>query len=202
MTMEKIAQTEAPIHELIARRWSPRAIDPDRAVPHDHLLSLLEAARWAPSCFGDEPWHFLVCDREADRGAWDAALSCLTEKNQSWARRAPLLIVAVAAAAFHATGKPNRWGQYDTGAASENLCLQATALGLAVHQMGGFDVDRARRSFGIPEEYTPMAFIAVGFPGDPAVLQESLRERELAERERRPLAETCFAGRWGQGLGD
>lgn len=199
--MEKIAHTDVPVHDLIARRWSPRAIDPQRPVPRDHVISLLEAARWAPSCFGDEPWHFIVCDRDTDRPAWDSALACLTEKNQSWAQRAPLLILTVAAADFRATGKPNRWGQYDTGAASENLCLQATALGLAVHQMGGFDADRVHTAFGVPEAFSPMSVIAVGFPGDPATLSDELRERELAERQRRPLAELCFAARWGQGIG-
>jgi len=200
--MDKIAPTDFSVHELIARRWSPRAIDPERPVPHDHVLSLLEAARWAPSCFGDEPWHYVVCDRERDRPAWEAALGCLTDKNQSWAQRAPVLIVAVASAAFRDSGKPNRWGEYDTGAASENLCLQATALGLAVHQMGGFDVDQARQALALPEGVTPMAVIAVGYPGEASLLDEPLRERERAERRRRPMAETCFAGRWGKAVSD
>lgn len=199
--MEKIAHTDVPVHEVIARRWSPRAIDAQRPVPRDHVLSVLEAARWAPSCFGDEPWRFIVCDRQTDRAAWDSALACLTEKNQSWAGQAPVLILSVAAGTFRAGGKPNRWGQYDTGAASENLCLQATALGLAVHQMGGFDAARLCAAFDVPEGFTPMSVIALGFPGDPDALSEELRERELAERQRRPLAELCFAARWGKGIG-
>lgn len=111
------------------------------------------------------------------------------------------MILSVAAGEFRANGKPNRWGQYDTGAASENLCLQATAQGLAVHQMGVFDADRVHTAFGVPEGFRPMSVIAVGFPGVPATSSDELRERELAGRRRRPLAELYFAARSGEGIG-
>ena len=198
--LEKPAITQSPIADLIARRWSPRAIDPDRAVSREHLLALLEAARWAPSCFGDQPWRYLVWDRFRDPAGWREAFECLAEGNQAWVINAPVLLLAVAAPNFGHNDKPNRWAQYDTGAASENLCLQATALGLVAHQMGGFDPDQARVRFNIPADHTCMAMIAVGYPGSVEVLPDALRERELAPRERKPLDRIAFEGGWGQGL--
>lgn len=198
--MEKPATTAGPINGMIARRWSPRAFDPEKPVTKGQITALCEAARWAPSCFGDEPWRYVVFDRGSDATAWEAALACLAEKNQRWARNAPLLFLAVAAEQFSRNGKPNRWGQYDTGAASENLCLQATAMGLATHQMGGFDADGARRRFAIPDEFTPMAMIAVGHPADVGTLDEEFRTAEQAERSRSPLQQRFFAGRWGAGM--
>lgn len=196
MTANRKAIVAEPIHDIIAARWSPRAIDPDRPVSRDQITSLLEAARWAPSCFGDEPWRFLVFDRASAPDDWDRAFACLAEGNQSWVRNAPLLLAAVAGSRFRHNGEPNRWAQYDTGAASENLCLQAVALGLVAHQMGGFDQRRLAEITGIPDEYTPMAMIAVGFPGDPEILPEGLREKERAPRQRRPLDEIAFETRW------
>ncbi len=194
---QKLAETQVSIHDLIARRWSSRAFDPDRRVSREQRLVLLEAARWAPSCFGDEPWRYVVCDRFADEAAWHKAFACLGEKNQRWAKHAPILMLAASGSHFTHNGNPNRWGQYDTGAASENLCLQATALGLAVHQMGGFDADKAQKAFAIPEGFTPMAMIAIGYPGDPATLDPEFYDREMVERARKPLQERFFAGTWG-----
>jgi len=186
------------IHAIIAQRWSPRSFDAARPVERYKLLSCLEAARWAPSCFGDEPWHYIVCDKETDAEAWQKLLNCLTPKNQLWAQHAPILILSCAASAFRATGNANRWAQHDTGAASVSLCLQATALGLASHQMGGFDVSAAREAFAIPEEFMPMATIALGYQADTGNLDESFHAQELAERQRQPLGESFFAGRWSE----
>ena len=200
MSDTKLARTARPIHDLIARRWSARAIDQQRPVARDYVVAMLEAARWAPSCFGDEPWRYLVWDRFEDEGAWQQAFECLAEGNRAWVRRAPVLLAAVAGSVFRATGKPNRWAAYDTGAASENLCLQATALGLVAHQMGGFDAAKLSQSFRIPESFTPMAMIAIGHPGDPESLPEKYRETEGDQRGRRPFGETCFNGNWGCSL--
>lgn len=196
--MDKFAMTQAPVHELIARRWSARAIDPEQGVAREMIVSLLEAARWAPSCFGDEPWRFIVCDRQTNAQAWQRAHACLAEKNRLWTANAPVLILAVAHSRFRANDNHNRWAQYDTGAASENLCLQAISLGLVVHQMGGFDVDDARNAFDIPEAFTPMAVIAVGYPGSAQHLHPQFHEREYAPRTRRTLGEMGFDGRWSQ----
>ncbi len=194
--MEKLAETQVAVHELIARRWSPRAFDASRPVIREQLLALLEAARWAPSCFGDEPWRYVVCDKAADPQAWQLALGCLAEKNQLWAKNAPVLIIAVAASHFSRNDKPNRWGQYDTGAASENLCLQAVALGLAAHQMGGFDAARASEAFAIPADYTCMSVIAVGHQAPADAAPEEFRAAELGARSRQPLGSHFYSGRW------
>jgi len=192
--MEKPAITEHPIHELLARRWSPRAVDPSRPVPREALLSLLEAARWAPSCFNGQPWRYLVFDG-ADAAALERARDCLRPGN-AWARRAPLLLLSVARDNWERDDKPNRHSQHDVGLASENLVLQAVALGLVAHQMAGFDSAKAKESFGIPEGFTPMAMIAIGYAGSIEDLPEEVREREVAPRSRKPLTEIAFAGRW------
>jgi nitroreductase len=184
---------------VLARRWSPRAIDPQRPVPREAIRTLLEAARAAPSSFNEQPWRFLVFDGQ-DRDALELARSCLAAGN-AWARSAPALLLSVAAERWSKDGSWNRHAQHDVGLASENLAIQATALGLAVHFMAGFDVDRARQLFGIPEGFTPMAMIAVGYPGYAEALPQKLRERELAARERKPLEEIVFAGHWNRPFG-
>jgi nitroreductase len=193
---EKVAKTEFPINELLARRWSPRVFE-DRAVERHKILSLLEAARWAPSCFNEQPWCYLVFDG-SDPEALESARSCLVEGN-SWARKAPVLMLSVARNNFEHGGAPNRHAQHDVGLASENLVLQAVALGLVAHQMAGFDLERARRQFHIPEGFTPMAMIAIGYPyrGSLDSIPEKLRAKELAPRQRRPIEEFAFSGKWG-----
>ena len=195
---DKPALTSTPIHDLLARRWSGRAYDADKRVSREQLLALLEAARWAPSCFGDQPWRYLVWDRHRDPATWQKAFECLGAWNQNWVKNAPLLLLASSDSVFQKNAKPNRWGQYDTGAASENICLQAVALGLMAHQMGGFDADKTRQTFSIPDAYTPMAMIAVGYQGAPDMLDDELKQQELAARERRPLGERFFEGAWGE----
>jgi nitroreductase len=155
---------------------------------------MLEAARWAPSCFNDQPWRFLVFDG-TDAAALSTARDCLVEGNR-WARPAPVLLLSVARETFQRNGKPNRHGQHDVGLATENLLLQAEALGLAAHPMAGFDSARARQSFGIPEGFTPMAMIAVGFAAPEASLSPEALQKESAPRTRQPVGEIAFAGRW------
>jgi nitroreductase len=195
--MHKRADTSVPIHEILALRWSGRAFNRKKAVNREQLISLLEATRWAPSCFGDEPWRYLVWDRLRDETGWRKAFDCLSPGNRAWVKNAPLLLLSTADSNFVKNGKPNRWGQHDTGAASENLCLQAAAIGLMAHQMGGFDVAKIREAFTIPEHYSCMAMIAVGHPASPEILEGELRERELAPRVRQSLASRFFEGEWG-----
>jgi len=152
---EKPASTEVPIAALLARRWSGRAFDPDRPVPREVLLALCEAARWAPSCYGDEPWRFVIWDRCAEPDNWARAFAALAEGNRAWARDAPILMLAAAATVFARDGRANRWGAYDTGAAGMSLCVQATESGLMIHQMGGFDPERLRLAFAITGHLQP-----------------------------------------------
>jgi len=183
------------IHPVLGNRWSPRAFAADKPVGNETLLACLEAARWAPSCFGDEPWRFIVCDKATDAASWEKLLAILAPKNQEWAQHAPVLLLACASTQFR-SGKPNRWGEYDTGQAAISLCLQAEALGLASHQMGGFDSDAARKIFAIPNDATPMAAIAIGYQAAASKLDEGFQSIELAERKRQPLGSCFFAGAW------
>lgn len=193
--MEKPAETNYPIHDLLARRWSPRAFD-ERPIEPDKLRSLLEAARWAPSSNNEQPWRFVAATKE-HKADWERLFNCLLEGNRKWAHRAPVLLLSVASLNFEEGGKPNRHAFHDTGMAVENLVLQATALGLMAHQMAGFDVEKARFDLNIPSGCEPVAMIALGYPGDPAVLPDYLRERELKPRSREPVSTWTFSGRWG-----
>ena len=197
---DRIAQTSRPIHDLLARRWSTRAFDAARPVSREQLIALLEAGRWAPSCNGDEPWRYLLWDRKRDAEGFQKAFDCLSDNNRKWVKNVPLLLLSCAGSNFAATGKPNRWTQHDTGAASVSMALQAQALGLAYHQMGGFDAEKARAAFGIPADYTPMAMIAVGYQASADVLDEETKAKELKARGRKPLAERFFEGGWGKGF--
>ena len=194
---QKFATTCVKIHELIQNRWSPRAFAADKPVSQHDLLALLEAARWAASCFNDQPWRFVVCDKHTDANRWQNALGVLVEKNQLWAKNAPVLMLAVAMNNFNHNNKPNRWAMYDTGAACANLSLQATALGLIVHQMGGFDTEKARDLFHLPSDCTAMAMLAVGYQADAEELADDFKTIELAERSRAALHERFYAGQWG-----
>lgn len=196
--IEKKAATQVPVNDMIARRWSGRAYDAERPVEAEKLLACIEAARWALSCYGEQPWRYLIAERAREQGAWQAVLDCLGEFNQSWAQHAPVLVIAVAAERYQRNGELNRWAQHDTGAASINLCLQAADLGLMAHQMGGFDPERAKTAFSIPADHTPMAVIAIGYQLAEEALPEAMRERELAPRERHPLDSRFFAGAWGR----
>jgi nitroreductase len=194
---DRKAITSVPIHDLLARRWSPRAFDANRSVTREQLTVLLEAGRWAPSCNGDEPWRYLIWDRKRDPQGWQKAFDCLSDNNKKWVKNVPLLMLSCAGSIYGHNGKPNRWGQHDTGAASVSMALQAVTLGLSVHQMGGFDVEKARAAFNIPAEYTPMAMIAIGYQAEPDILDEETKAKELKPRGRKPLVERFFEGGWG-----
>src|SRR6185295_8436340 len=195
---ERPAPIDHSINELMRRRWSTRAFEARRSVEREKLLTLLEAARWAPSCFNDQPRYFLVFDG-ADEDALAKARTCLTPGN-AWAVEAPVLVLSVARETFEKNGKPNRWAQHDVGLATENLLLQAIELGLAAHPMAGYDAELSRSEFKIPESYTPIAMIAIGYPyrGKLEDLDEKLRGKELAPRERKQIGEIAFNGTWGR----
>ncbi|OGV26541.1 MAG: nitroreductase [Legionellales bacterium RIFCSPHIGHO2_12_FULL_37_14] len=193
----KSAQTANPIDELLAERWSPRAFDVNKDISLDKLKSLLEAARWAPSCYGDQPWYYIVCHKSTNKKSWDLAFECLVPFNQNWVKNAPLILFSLAKHVFHHNEEPNRWAQHDTGAASENLCLQATSMGMFAHQMGGFDENAVINKFNVPAGFTPMAAIAVGYKTKSLVLPLDLQEQEEGARKRDPLSKHFFNGEWG-----
>jgi nitroreductase len=194
---EKIAPTEVAIHELLASRWSPRAIT--GSVTREQLHQILEAARWAPSSYNMQPWRFMVFDRSRDEAAFQRAFATLVPFNQGWNANVPVLI-CVTAKTLTAKGDVNRTAPYDAGAAAMSLVLQTHALGLAAHQMSGFDPQAFREAFSVPADVEVIAMISLGHYGDPSVLDDALRERELAPRARVPLAEVAFDGAWGKGF--
>jgi nitroreductase len=175
-----------PIHELLQERFSPRAFE-DRSVSREAIRKLLEAARWAPSSFNEQPWRFFVATRD-DSADFERLLECLAPGNQDWARNAPVLMLSVAKLTFSRNDKPNRHAYHDVGLAVSQLIVQATALGLRVHQMAGYDVDKARETYVIPEGFDPVAAMAIGYSG----------EEMPSSRSRRPQDETAFSGRWGE----
>lgn len=194
--MEKPAETQYPIEEILRRRWSPRAFS-DRPVEPEKLQSLFEAARWAPSCFNEQPWSFIVATKQnAEEHA--RLLSCLVEGNQRWASKAPVLMVSVAKLNFEKTGKPNRHAFHDVGLAMGNMLVQATALGLFVHQMGGFSPEKVREIYGVPEGFEPVAAIAIGYGQAADELPEAFREFDLGARSRKPVAGFVFEDHWGE----
>lgn len=192
--MQKPAPTNFPVHNLIRDRWSPRAFA-SKPVEPAVLSSLFEAARWAPSSNNEQPWAYLVATKD-DTENFAKTLRVLVEFNAAWAKEAPVLMIAVSRLNFQ-NGTPNRNAFYDTGAATAMLSVEATARGLAVHQMAGFDHAKAKKVFEIPEDCEPIAAIAIGYPGDPNSLPEKLRDREVAPRTRKPLSEFVMSGGWG-----
>jgi nitroreductase len=191
----KRATPDHPIHELLARRWSPYAFA-DRPVSEDDLRSLFEAARWAASSYNEQPWAYIVATK-AEPEAFSRLLSCLVEPNQVWARAVPVLALGCTRLNFARNGQPNPAAVHDLGLASASLSLEATARGLFVHQMIGILPDRARELYHIPDDVRPLTGLAIGYVGDPASLPENYRPRDLAPRTRNPLSGFIFGDGWG-----
>jgi len=193
---DKKASTDYPIHELLAERWSPYAFA-ERTVAPDDLRSLFEAARWAASSYNEQPWSYLVATKE-DPDEFARLLSCLVEGNQVWAKAAPVLALGVVSLRFSLNNKENRAAVHDLGLAAGNLLIEAGARGLHVHQMIGILPDRARELYQIPEQAEAWTGLAIGYKGDPTKLPDNLRERDLTPRQRKPLSQFVFSGKWGQ----
>ncbi len=178
---------ENAVHDLIRRRWSPRSFSA-LAVEPEKLGQLLEAARWAPSAANEQPWRFIIATKDQSE-EFAMIASTLMESNAIWAGKAPVLMIALAKLHFSHNGKANRHALYDVGQAVASLSLEATDLGLSLHQMGGFYPEKVRELFQISEGYEPVAAIAIGYSGAPEELPEALRARETAPRTRKPLSE-------------
>ncbi len=181
-----------PILPLLLRRWSPRALSGE-PLSQAQLDTLLEAARWAPSTYNEQEWRFLYAHR--DSAAFETFFGLLAEANQTWCKNAAVLVVVCSHKVFARNGKPNPVHTFDAGAAFENLCLQATEMGLVAHGMAGFDQEKARRELAVPDDYAIDAMIALGHPGDPADLPEDVRQMEQPS-DRKPLAEISCAGKF------
>lgn len=184
---------EHPIESLFFRRWSPRAMTGE-PITEAEMLSLFEAARWAPSTYNEQEWRFLYARR--DTPPWAVFFELLAEGNQAWCRQAALLCVVAAHKVFQRNGKPNPVHLFDSGSAFENLALQGTAMGLVVHGMQGFDFEKARQSLGVPQDFAIAAMFAVGRPGDPDQLSPDHRKIEVPS-SRKPVPEIICEGRFG-----
>jgi len=187
---------QAPIHELIANRRSPRAFS-EQPIESAKLLSLFEAARWSPSSANEQPWRFIVATKN-DTRVFSSLVESLMEGNRRWAERAPALVLALAQSTYSKTGTAYRHSWYDLGQSVALLSVEATALGLAVHQMGGFDSDKARQLLSIPDGFEPVVAFAVGYPDQPSTLPDDLRKRERAPRSRKLLQDFVYTEEWGK----
>ncbi len=197
--MEKPAPVDHPIEEVLRRRWSPRAFAPE-VVERETLLRLFEAARWAPSSNNEQPWRYVIAT--ADEPELLEAARGVLEPRNAWATKVPILVCVIARTTWTKDGTPNPHGIYDTGQATGHLLVQAAALGIFCHQMAGFDAEKARAAFRIPEGHDPIAMMAIGYYGDPAILEERRRHQEFAPRERRPLSQFVSSGRFGSPWGE
>jgi len=192
--------TNQDIHALLRSRASSRVFDPDRPVPAESIRLLLEAARWSPSSGNGQPWRYLIFDDRVKEER-ERARRILSPGNQTWAARAPLLILGVARE-IRSEGKVNHYGQHDLGLANQSLLLQATALGLHCRPMGGFDKEEAARLFDIPEGHRPMVMVAIGYPGKRGDLDETVQQKEAQPRTRKAIKDFAFHGSWGSGFAD
>lgn len=178
------------IEPLFVRRWSPRAMN-GQALTETELLTLFEAARWAPSTYNEQEWRFLYGRRDTPH--WPLFFGLLMEANQAWCKNAAVLVVVLARKVFTRNGNPNPVHIFDAGSAWENLALQASAMGLVAHGMAGFDFEKARTSLKVPEHFAVAAMFALGRPGNPADLPPELREREVLT-DRRPARDSIAEG--------
>ena len=190
---EKRGKVDVPVEEIFLRRWSPRAFA-DTPVDDRQLQSIFSAGRWAASSYNEQPWRFVV-GRKGDT-VWQRIFEALTPSNQSWTADAPVLYASFAKKTFSQNGALNRVAQHDVGAASAQMALQASALGLYAHGMAGFDPEKLKASFATPADFDAVACWALGQRGDPGKLSENQRRSELASRQRKPLSEWVFAD-WG-----
>lgn len=193
---DRTAPADTPLLPAIAARWSPRAFR-DEPVPEEHLARILEAARWAASCYNEQPWAFVLARRHTEPEAFARLFGLLSENNRQWAGAAPVLMAACARMRFAGNGNANIHAWYDLGQATSAMAIEAAGLGLQIHQMAGIDRARAKQELGLPEEAEVVVGIALGRPGDPSSLPEALAARERAPRARRPRREWVFTGRWG-----
>jgi len=192
--MRKPAQSEYPLLDVIRERWSPRAFSKD-SIPEKELYTLFEAARWAPSCFNDQPWFYIYSTREEPE-KFSRLLQCLVEQNQVWARNAPVLVLAIARRHFSTRDRDNRHAFHDLGMSLMSLILQATAQGIFTHPMAGFSVEKAMEILYIPEGYEPVTAIAMGYPGKTEDLPPDLQEKEKEQRQRKEIRDFVFKNNW------
>lgn len=178
---ERSRKSTYPINPLILNRWSPRSMTGEE-LDNEEIMSLFEAARWAPSSYNNQPWRFIYAKRNTED--WDRLFSLLADGNRTWAKNSALLVVVISRKNFEYNEKPARTHQFDAGAAWENLALEAFSRGIVAHGMQGFDYDKARIDLEIPTDFEVMAMIAIGKKGPRENLPPELQEKEkLTDRK-------------------
>ncbi len=190
----KTASNDFPISDLLRDRWSPRAFN-GLPVENEKLRRIFEAARWSPSASNLQPWRFMIGEKGSV--TYDKIFSTLVEFNKLWAVTAPILMLSMTKKTNNKE-EHNNSADYDLGQAVANLTFQATAEGLFVHQMGGFNVAEAVKLFNIPEHFSVATAIAIGYLGNPEVLHENLKKMEISKRERIKANDFVFSGTFGQ----
>jgi nitroreductase len=193
---EQHRKADYPIEPLFLRRWSPRALSGESLTERE-IMTVFEAARWAPSTYNEQEWRFLFA--RSDTQHWQTFFDLLGDANKAWCKNAAVLCVVLARKTFTHNGKPNPVHVYDAGSAWENLALQATALGIAAHGMAGFDFEKARTALKVPDDFVVCAMFALGRPGDPNDLPDEMREREKIS-DRRPIQQSVCEGPFGGSL--
>ncbi len=196
MSHPKFADANYPILDVLTRRWSPYVFD-SKAVDEADVCALFEAARWAPSSYNEQPWRYILA-LKSNSEHFERVLSCLFEANQAWAAAAPVLAIGCYQDSISRNGKPNGCAPHDLGLAAGNLTTEATARGLAVHQMAGIFPDRVKELFGLPAGVVPLTGLAIGYAVAPQNVPENMKDRDLTPRQRKPLAEFVFGDKWGE----
>ncbi|MED6341407.1 MAG: nitroreductase family protein [Pseudomonadota bacterium] len=187
---------QAPADQQFINRWSPRAFN-GKPRSQEQVMTVVEAARWAPSCFNSQPWRFVYAVK--DSAHWPAMLKLLMDMNQAWAQHAGALIAVVSRNTFEANNNPAPTHSFDTGAAWMSLALQARAMGLASHAMWGIEHDNIPKALNLPDNMQIQAIVAVGEPGDKSELPEPLQEREQPS-PRKALEDIVFEGQMPDGV--
>ncbi len=187
------AFSDSQVHPLISKRYSGDSFDMGQVVTPKQILALAEAARHSPSSYNEQPWVFIICDRLQHPEAFDMAFSALNPSNQSWCQDVQVLAIICANEKLRRNNKTNFWAQYDTGAAAISMALQASFMGLMTHQIGGFDDDRVRELFQVPENLNPLSIMAIGYETEEA-------KKNPPERTRRKLSDNFFLGSFQNAL--
>jgi nitroreductase len=196
--MIKKANTDHPIHELITNRWSPYKFA-DRLVSKENLLSLFEAARWAPSSYNEQPWRFIMALKDQSQ-EFEKLLSCLVPANQEWAKHASALVLGVTHLVFDKNGKENKAAIHDLGAAVSHLSFEATSRGISVHQIIGIEPESAKQAYNIPNDYGVLTAFAIGYSDLSENTSDELSGRDQTPRARRKISEFVFTEKWDVGL--
>lgn len=179
----------ALLSEIFIKRHSGKNFVPTELMK-EHYEALIQAARWSPSCYNDQPWNFIFCDRYRNPEAYELVKNSVY--GQDWVENVPLFVIAIVRPTFQYNQKENEWALYDTGAAAMSMSLQASEMGLMAHQIGGFDKEEIQQLFNLPEGYQPVTIIAIGYE------DTSVDPSEEKPRTRYPTEENFFFGEWGQ----